>query len=61
MDTVDAGRKGGKRTLYNYGRDHMRDIGARGAAKRKPDNQVKPNSLYMRDYRAKLRKRTKTK
>jgi len=54
MDTVEAGRMGGKTTAKRYGKEHFVRLGRKN---RKPDNQVTAGAIYQRAYRAGYRKR----
>ena len=54
MPISEVARLGGLATKKKYGREHYQKM---GWSRRKPDDQVSPEALYMRDYRIEFRKR----
>jgi hypothetical protein len=60
------GKRGWKARLKKYGlkklQEHMRQVGKKATGRpRLPDDQVKPNTLYQRERRARLRAEAKLK
>jgi len=60
------GKKGWRAKVKKYGlkklQEHMREVGKKATGRpRLPDDQVKPNTLYQRERRARLRAEAKLK